>query len=81
VHRGGRQKPKAVAQLADAIIARPERADELLPVLAAAVRSVRSTELRAGLSAVVRIVEQRPMLADAVARHLPELSLSVEGAV
>jgi hypothetical protein len=74
VHRGGRQKAKAVRQVGMAIVADPSRADVLLPVLAVAVRSVRLPEARAGLAAVVGAVESRPELAEAVKRFLPELA-------
>ncbi len=73
VHRGGRQKQQAVAQVGQAILASPDRAELLLPVLAVAIRSVRAPERRAGLAAVVSAVERRPELAAAVAAHLPEL--------
>jgi hypothetical protein len=78
VHRGGRQKHKAVQQLAAAIAGEPDRADELLPVLAASVRSVRAPERRSGLAAVVELVSARPELAAAVTRHLPELQWTSE---
>jgi hypothetical protein len=75
VHRGGRQKLKAVRQLGAALNANPGRTEQLLPVLAVAVRSVRRPEARAGLAAVVSVLESRPELGDLVKRHLPELSL------
>jgi hypothetical protein len=34
---------------------------------------VRGPEARAGLAAVVSVVEAQPQLADAVRRHLPEM--------
>jgi hypothetical protein len=76
VHRGGRQKTKAVRQIGEAIQKDPARAEKLLPVLAVAIRSVRAPEARAGLAAVVGAVEARPELAEAVKRHLPELKLA-----
>lgn len=75
VHRGGRQKLKAVHQVSRAIQENPAQAETLLPVLAVAMRSVRAPEARAGLAAVVSAVDARPELADAVKRHLPELNL------
>ncbi len=75
VHRGGRQKGKATGQLAAAIAEQPARADELLPVLAASLRSVRHPERRSGLAAVVQLVAARPELAASVSRHLPEFQL------
>ncbi len=73
VHRGGRQKAKAVRQIAHAIIEDPARAESLLSVLAAAVRSVRGPEARAGLAALVTVAEAQPQLAVAIRRILPEL--------
>ncbi len=75
VHRGGRQKRRAAHQVADAIRRRPEQADRLLPVLAVAVRSIRAPEQRAGLSAVVGLIESAPALAGKVRAVLPELEL------
>jgi len=73
VHRGGRQKAKAVQQIAHAIVENPTRADTLLPVLAVAVRSVRGPEARAGLAAVASIVAALPHVGEAVRRLLPEM--------
>lgn len=77
VHRGGRQKLKAVHQVSEALARNPARAADLLPVLAVSVRSVRPAETRAGLAAVVAAVEARPELGPMVAEHLPELKLTV----
>jgi len=74
VHRGGRQKSKAVQQIAEALIAKPELADRLLPVLTAAVRSIRGPEVRAGLAAFATILEQRPELADSIRKFVPEFA-------
>ncbi|HEY1068146.1 MAG TPA: hypothetical protein VGE52_18630 [Pirellulales bacterium] len=76
VHRGARQKPLAVKQLGEAIAAEPQRAGEWLPVLAAAVRSIRGPERRAGLAAVATLLEQRPELGGAIGRTFSELSLA-----
>ncbi len=73
VHRGGRQKLKAVRDLAAAIACEPASAPKLLPVLAVAVRSVRGPEMRAGLAAVMTLLAARPELTDAVRARLPEL--------
>ena len=80
VHRGGRQKPKAVRQIARAIRSDPSLAGSLLPVLVLAVRSIRGPEQRAGLAAVVGLAETCPGLADTLAAMLPELDLSPEEA-
>ncbi len=76
VHRGGRQKVKAVHAIADAVAAAPESVEELLPVLAVAVRSVRGPEMRAGLGAVMSLVARRPELGEAVRARLPELKFA-----
>jgi hypothetical protein len=76
VHRGGRQKAKAVQQIARAIVEDPARGDALLPVLAVAVRSVRGPEARAGLAAVMSVFELRPQLAEDIRRHLPEMKIA-----
>lgn len=81
VHRGGRQKLKAVRELADAIAREPGQAASLLPVLAVAVRSVRGPEMRAGLAAVLGLVARRPELGAAVRARLPELVFGEIGEV
>ena len=75
VHRGGRQKAKAVQQIAHAILQNPASCDSLLPVLVVAVRSVRGPEARAGLAAVMSVIEALPPLAGAVRKFLPELKI------
>lgn len=75
VHRGGRQKPKAVHQLAGAIADDPSRAERLAPLLAVAVRSIRGPEHRAGLAAVVELLERRPELLPLIRGLLPELNV------
>jgi len=77
VRRGGRQKLKAVRQLGAVLCADPSRADELLPVLAVALRSVRGPEFRAALAAIAGALERCPQLAPAVARCCPEVSFDV----
>ncbi len=74
VHRGGRRKPKAVRQIADAIIDDPERANGLLPVLCIAVRSVRAPERAAGLTGIATVLTRRTELRARVAELLPDLS-------
>lgn len=81
IHRGGRQKLKAVRQIAEAVRREPARVDALLPVLAVAVRSIRGPEARAGLGAVMTLLAARPGLAAAVRRHLPELEFGSPGEV
>lgn len=78
VHRGGRQKQAALRQLADAVVADPETARELLPVIAVAVRSVRRPEQAAGLAALARMVAVHPELERALSDLLPEVSFPAE---
>lgn len=73
VHRGGRQKLKAVRDIAETVSREPDRADSLLPILRVAVRSVRGPEMRAGLAAVMTLLDRQPQLAGAVRNALPEL--------
>ncbi len=81
VHRGGRRKLKALRQISAMLIEKPEQAGALLPALAVALRSVRPTERRAALAALVRVVERQPELAALVQERIPEWALSpVEGA-
>jgi hypothetical protein len=75
IHRGGRRKLAALRQVSDAVRSDPASADVLMPVLAAAIRSVRAPEARAGLAAIVSAVGERPELEAIVARALPELQL------
>ncbi len=72
VHRGSRQKGKATQQIAQAIRQNPTLTETLLPVLAAAVRSLRPPEHRAGLAAVASLMDG-VTLTDAIQRHLPEV--------
>jgi hypothetical protein len=81
VHRGGRGKLSAVRQVVEAIEAKPERADTLLPIIAVAARSIRGPEQRAGLAAVVTLVEQNPDLTEKVRALLPELVFDPEEAL
>ena len=74
VHRGGRTKAKAMNQMQAAVLAKPENADLLLPVLAVAVRSLRVPERRAALSALASVVVRHPQLESVIHRHLPELT-------
>ncbi len=76
VHRGGRQKLKATRQIAEALAREPNKAEQLLPVLAVAVRSIRGPEMRAGLCAVLTLLARRPELQEAVRVRLPELTIA-----
>ena len=75
IHRGGRQKPAVVAAIVDRLEKHPEEAEELLPIMSVALRSVRSVEWRAGLSGVVRLAERRPDIQELIEKTFPELQL------
>jgi hypothetical protein len=75
IHRGGRAKPRVVAQVVRRIDQHPSEVEELLPLLAVALRSIRGPEFRAGLSGVVRLVERQPALAKMIEGVFPELNL------
>jgi hypothetical protein len=76
IQRGGRAKLTALRQISQAIARQPERAEQLVPVLAVAIRSVRPPEARAGLAALLAAVSAQPNLEATLARYLPELRLS-----
>jgi hypothetical protein len=78
VHRGSRAKQKAITQVARAVADDPTRSDDLLPLLAVALRSVRAPERRGALAAVVQAMAKNPALATAVRRHVPELVVALE---
>ncbi|WP_166827127.1 hypothetical protein [Thalassoroseus pseudoceratinae] len=76
VHRGGRQKLKAIRQLTAAIQKHPSRLETLLPVLAVALRSVRRPEMREALSAVATLADSESETLAMLASELPELELN-----
>lgn len=73
VNRGNRAKPGVMEQVADHLTRRPDEAELLLPLLAIGLRSIRATERRAALAAVVRLVERRPESFPLVNQWFPEL--------
>jgi hypothetical protein len=73
VRRGGRAKPGVIGQVALRLERRPEEAEQLLPLLGVALRSVRAPERKAALAALVRMVERRPDAKHLVQTALPEL--------
>jgi hypothetical protein len=76
IHRGNRAKPLVVRQLMRRVERHPDDLPRLLPILGVALRSVRGPEWRAGLAAVVRLVERRPETAPTVRSAFPELQWS-----
>lgn len=73
VHRGSRTKPKAIAQLADEISRKPGSADDLLPVIGVALRSIRGPEMRYALAALARLSQDSPELRTKVESHFREV--------
>lgn len=75
VHRGGRQKLKAIHQMTRALEKQPDQMEKLLPVLSVAVRSIRAPEMREALSAITGLMESQPNFAPTIAEHLPEIEI------
>jgi hypothetical protein len=73
VNRGSRAKQRALTQLGERLEAQPQQAEVLLPLLSFALRSVRETERRGALSALVRTAVRQPEVRAAIARHAPDL--------
>lgn len=76
VARGSRHKPGVVARVVNRIEHHPAESDRLLPILAAAVRSLRGPEFRTGLAGLVRLAENKPDLVPAIRERFPELVMS-----
>lgn len=80
VHRGGRAKKEVIAQIATRIVATPTEADELLPLLAISLRSIRAPERRTALGALAQAAYRNPSLRASIGQHMPELQLFPEEA-
>lgn len=76
IHRGGRAKPFVVRQIIDRLSAKPDEADELLPMVAVALRSVRGPEFRAGLAGIASFAAKYPQHRGLIEARFPELSLA-----
>jgi hypothetical protein len=76
VSRGARAKPFVVRQVIDRLTTHPGEANDLLPIIAVALRSVRGPEFRAGLAGVARFVEKNPTRKPLVEVVFPELQWS-----
>jgi hypothetical protein len=74
--RGGRKKPQVVSQIVRRLQRHPEEALALLPLLGAALRSVRGPEWRAGLAGLVQVVQTSPELRPLVEQTFPELKFA-----
>ncbi len=73
LYRGGRHKPGVVNRVVARLAEYPDEADQLLPLLAVAVRSLRGPEFRAGLTGVVALLQRQADLRPAIAKQFPEL--------
>ncbi|MDQ3280216.1 MAG: hypothetical protein M3Q69_02255 [Acidobacteriota bacterium] len=80
IHRGGRVKKQVIAQIASRIAATTNEANDLLPLLAISLRSVRPPERRAALGALAQAAYRTPALRQAIASAIPELVLFPEEA-
>jgi len=80
VHRGGRYKAAAIREIGASLQRDPSQAEQLLPILAAALRSVRKPERRAALASVVTLAETHADIATRVKTYFPELTLETAGA-
>jgi hypothetical protein len=79
VHRGGRQKLKAIHQMTKALEKHPDHAEALLPVLSLALRSIRGPEMREALAAVAQLSTTNEGLKTAIQNHLPEVEMQPVG--
>lgn len=73
IARGGGKKRMAVNQIANRIAKSPGEAEDLLPLLAIALRSVRAPERVSALAAISRAAFINPSLKAAIQQKLPEL--------
>ncbi len=76
IQRGGKRKPAIVQAIVERLRQCPGDAEQLLPLLAVALRSVRSVEFRSGLAGVVQLVQRRPEMSGLVAEKFPELEIT-----
>jgi hypothetical protein len=75
VYRGGKQKPGIVKAIVARLHSHSDETKELMPILAVALRSVRSMEWQAGLAGIVSLVEKKTEVLEWVRTHFPELNL------
>ncbi len=73
IQRGNRAKPVAVTQMVRRLRRHSGEAPLLLPILSVALRSIRGPEWRAGLAAVMELIEREPGLEPLVRQTFPEL--------
>lgn len=76
IHRGGRAKPFVIRQIIERLGRKPNEADELLPIVAVALRSTRGPEFRVGLAGLASFVAKFPQHRGTIENRFPELQLS-----
>ena len=75
---GSKTKAGVPRAIADRVVAHPDEAEQLLPMLALALHSVRAPERAAALAALARALHGDPALAARARVHLPTLTVGVE---
>lgn len=78
VHTGNRIKPETTQHIVARLHSHPDEADDLLPLLAVALRSVRARERATALTAIVELAQQQPALAPMLKSHFAEVTLSMQ---
>jgi hypothetical protein len=78
VHRGSKEKRRAVRTIADRAASNDTNATELLHLVSLVARSVRAAERSAAIAALARAIAKEPSLAARVAELLPEVRFSGE---
>lgn len=73
--RRAKLKPRALSAMGSSLLSNPERADDLLPLVRIALRSLRAPERRPSLAALMRAAHAHPSVRLAARKHLPELDL------
>jgi hypothetical protein len=76
VHRGATAKQRVPKQIAERIASHPAEAEELLPILRVALRSVRPAERGAALAALARVLTSNAELRALAQRLVPELTVT-----
>ncbi|MCC9600191.1 hypothetical protein LOC67_06435 [Stieleria sp. JC731] len=74
--RGSRRKPGVMNQVIDQLIRSPDQYDQLEPILSIGIRSIRSTEWKATLAGLTRLIEARPEFKDKFESAFRELTFS-----
>lgn len=75
IHRGSRAKQRALVQLGERLESQPQRAEAILPLIMLALRSIRETERRSALAALVRAAVRQPEVRKAIAHKIPDLEI------